>query len=68
MSDIVTIRFRVADVYKGRYISLYFDDKLIKKTKKKVLAPGEMENIVLKKEQLADYPEIKSITIKTEEE
>jgi len=67
MSDIVTIRFRVADVYKGRYISLYFDDKLIKKTKKKVLAPGEMENIVLKKEQLFDYPEIKSITIKTEE-
>jgi NADPH-dependent 2,4-dienoyl-CoA reductase/sulfur reductase-like enzyme len=67
MADTVTIRFRVADVFEGRYISLYFDDQLIKKTKKKVLAPGEMEKIILTKEQLSNYQNIKSITIKTEE-
>lgn len=68
MNALLTVRFRVSDVYTGRYISIYFGDSLIKKTKKKVLAPGEMEKVILKKEELAKYPEITSITIKTEEE
>lgn len=68
MNDSMSIKFRVDDVYKDRYISLYFDNELIKKTKKKILAPGEMEKLVLKKEQFSKYQDIKSITIKTEEE
>jgi len=68
MKDTVTVRFRVADVYKDRYISVYYDDKLVSKRKKKVLAPGEMEQVVLKKSSFADYPEISKITICTEVE
>lgn len=68
MSDLLTVRFRVDGVYTNRYISVYFGNKLIKKTKKKVLAPGEMEKVILQKEELSKYPEIESITIKTEEE
>ena len=49
MKDSVTVRFRVADVYKDRCIAIYYDDKLISRRKKKVLAPGEMEQVVLKK-------------------
>ncbi len=68
MKDTVTVRFRVADVYKDRYIAVYYDDKLISRKKKKVLAPGEMEQVVLKKSSFEGYPEIKQIKICTEVE
>lgn len=68
MKDRITVRFRVADVYKDRYISVYYDGVRVSRRKKKVLAPGEMEQVILQKESFADYPDIKSITICTEEE
>lgn len=68
MRDSVTVRFRVADVYKDRYISVYYDDQLISRKKKKVLAPGEMEQVVLSKKSLAEYPRTERITIRTEVE
>ena len=68
MRESVTVRFRVADVYQNRSISVYYDDKLISKRKKKVLAPGEMEQVVLKKESFAEYPDLSKITICTEVE
>ncbi len=68
MQDTVTVRFRVADVYKDRYISVYYDDKRVSKKKKKVLAPGEMEQVVLKKSSFAEYPDLRKITICTEVE
>ncbi len=68
MQDAVTVRFRVADVYKDRYISVYYDDKRVSKKKKKVLAPGEMEQVVLKKSSFAEYPDLGKITICTEVE
>lgn len=68
MRDQVTVRFRVADVYKDRFISVYYDDKRVVHRKKKVLAPGEMEQVVIKKESLKDYPDIKKIVVCTEVE
>ena len=68
MQDKITVRFRVADVYKDRYISVYYDGVQISKRKKKVLAPGEMEQVVLKKDSFADYPDLKNIVICTEVE
>ncbi len=68
MADKLTVRFRVADVYKNRYIAVYYDDRLISRRKKNVLAPGEMEQVILTKESFAEYPELKKITICTEEE
>ena len=68
MRDSVTVRFRVADVYRDRYISVYYDDQLISRKKKKVLAPGEMEQVVLTKKSLAEYPQTERITIRTEVE
>jgi hypothetical protein len=32
------------------------------------MAPGEMEQIILQKKKLADYPDLKTITIKIEQE
>lgn len=68
MQDSVTVRFRVADVYQNRYITVYYDDKVISKKKKKVLAPGEMEQVVLKKDSFTEYPDLTKITICTEVE
>ena len=52
MSDKIIVRFRVANVYKGKRIVVEADDKEIKSIKKKVLAPGEMEQLFLTKEEL----------------
>lgn len=67
MADKVTVRFRVADVYKNRSICVYYDGKLISKQKKHVLAPGEMEQVILQKKSFEEYPGLKEITIRTEE-
>ena len=67
MDDTLTVRFRVGQVYKGCAIATYFGDELISKRKRPVMAPGEMEQVILKKSQLAEYPDIENITIKIEE-
>ena len=67
MNDSVVVRFRVADIYNNRSIAVYYDGKLISSRKKKVMAPGEMEQVILKKDSFKDYPELKEIVIRTEE-
>jgi len=67
MEDAHTVRFRVGDVYQNCYVSVYFDEERVLHRKRPVVAPGEMEQVVLKKEQLQAYPDLKQITIKIEE-
>lgn len=67
MDDSITVRFRVGGVYKNCYVSAYFDDERVIKRKRPVVAPGEMEEIKLTKEQLLKYPDLKTITVKIEE-
>ena len=68
MDDKLTVRFRVGGVLKNCYISTYFDGERIMIRKRPVVAPGEMEEIKLTKEQLSQYPDLKKITIKVEKE
>ena len=67
MEDNLTVRFRVGDVYKNCVIATYYDDELISKRKRPVMAPGEMEQVILSKKKLAEYPELSKITIRIEE-
>ena len=67
MDDTLTVRFRVGQVYKGCAIATYFGDELISKRKRPVRAPGEMELVIWKKSQLAEYHDFENITIKIEE-
>ena len=67
MEDILTVRFRVGNVFRDKYISVYYDDERVAHMKKRVLAPGEMENVNIKKETLMKYPDLSKITIKVEE-
>ena len=68
MDDKLTVRFRVGRIFKDCYISVYFDEKRVMHRKRQVMAPGEMEEVKLEKEKLMQYPQLKTITIKIEEE
>lgn len=67
MEDILTVRFRVGSVYKNCFISVYLDDRRILHRKRPVMAPGEMEEVKLRKEELQQYPDLQAITVKLEE-
>ena len=68
MEDTLTVRFRVGAVYQNAFISVYLDGERIMHRKKQVMAPGEMEQVVLQKQKLAAYPNLKQITVKIEKE
>ena len=68
MEDNLTVRFRVGAVYKNCYISTYLNDERIARKKRPVVAPGEMEDIRLKKETLEAYPDLKIVTVRIETE
>ena len=67
IEDTLTVRFRVGDVFKSKAIATYFDDTLISKRKRPVMAPGEMEQVILDKKKLAEFPDLSKITIKIED-
>ena len=67
MDENLTVRFRVGGVFKNCYISAYFDDERVIHRKRPVVAPGEMQEIKLTKEQLLKYPDLQTITVKIEE-
>ena len=68
MAEKVVVRFRVADVYKDRYVSVYLNGERIQHKKKRVMAPGEMEQVILDKSTLAAVADLKEIRICTEVE
>lgn len=68
IDKLLEVRFRVGDVYKDSYLSVYFDDEREMHVKKRVLAPGEMETLKLQKTLFEKHPNCKKITIKVERE
>ena len=67
MEEKLTVRFRVGAVFKDVYISVYLGEKRIIHKKKKKLAPGEMEQIILKKTDLTSAEGLDRIVMKIEE-
>lgn len=67
MEDTLTLRFRVGDVYRNKSIGVYFGDKKVQTRKRQVMAPGEMEQVILKKEDLCSEPDLSEITVTIEE-
>ncbi|MDO4488009.1 MAG: FAD-dependent oxidoreductase [Eubacteriales bacterium] len=67
MNDKVVVRFRVADVYKNKAVCVYYGNERVQRIKKKVLAPGEMEQVIIMKKTLEGVnPD--SITVCLEEQ
>lgn len=67
MDEELTVRFRVGNVYKNCYISVYFDEVRMLHKKRQIMAPGEMEDVRITREQLMEVPDLKKITVKIEE-
>ena len=67
MADEQVIRFRVGAVYKNCYISAYLNNERLIHRKRQIMAPGEMEEIKLKKEQLESFDGLENITVRIEE-
>ena len=66
--DLVTVRFRVGSVLKDKFINVYMNGNRILHKKRPVMAPGEMETLLLKKADLLSYGEPESLEIRIEEE
>ena len=67
MDNLLTVRFRVGEVFKNSYVSVFFDDERVMHNKKRIMAPGEMEQVILQKTKLQESKP-KKITIKIEKE
>lgn len=67
MEDTLTIRFRVGNVYRDASVCIYFDDTCVSRRKKRVLAPGEMQNIVIRRKDLEEHAGIQTITLRIEQ-
>ena len=52
MADLTTIRFRVGSVFKDVDVVTYADGKELARLHKRVMAPGEMEQLILRKADL----------------
>ena len=68
VDDSILIRFRVGQVYENHGVSVYFDDERVLHRKKRVMTPGEMEQVLLNRELLTARPHLQSITLTLEEE
>lgn len=66
--DITVIRFRVGNVYKDSYLSVYLDNERMMHLKKRILSPGEMESVSIPKKWLTERPDLMKITITVEKE
>ncbi len=68
MAEKQVVRFRVGNVYRDSFLCVYYNDKCMSRVKKKVMAPGEMEQVILLKSKLEAFDGLESITIRIEQE
>ena len=71
MPDKLKVRFRVGKVVKNCAVDVYCNEenseKRIKTKKRPVVAPGEMEEILLGREELFKYPDLQQLIITVKE-
>ena len=56
LDEDLVIRFRSGNVYRDSYINVVFDGETKLHRRKPIITPGEMEQVILKKEDLASAP------------
>ena len=67
MEESLSVRFRVGKVYENVYVNVYLGNKRIVHKKRKKMAPGEMEQVILKKSDLTQELKFDKIIMKLEE-
>jgi len=68
MADRLVVRFRVGGVFENRYVSVYLDGERIQHRRKSILVPGEMEQVVLKRDELLAHADLSEVTVRLEED
>lgn len=68
MAEEQVVRFRVGNVYQDVYVALYYNDQLVLRRKKRVMAPGEMESLKLRRQELLGIENLHEITIRIEQD
>ncbi len=67
MEEKLILRFRVGGVLKNRTVAVYLDGERVLARKRPVMAPGEMEQVVLTRQMFREHGGTKRIRILTEE-
>lgn len=68
LEQLLTVRFRVGNVYKNPEICVYLGDKCLQRRKKQICAPGEMEQVIIKKTDIETMAPGETIRIAIETE
>ena len=63
MPEALTVRFRVGEVRRGCSVCVYIDGERMIRKKRPVVAPGEMEEVRLKRSLLESRPLAQEIVI-----
>lgn len=63
MGDSQQIRFRVDNIYQNKSVELCLNGKAINSRRKRMLAPGEMEQVVLKRGDLDEVSDLREISL-----
>lgn len=61
--DTILIRFRVDNIYKDEVLGIFADGKELRHMKKRMLAPGEMEEVRIKKSELLPFKDLKELVL-----
>jgi hypothetical protein len=67
MGDAVTVRFRVDGVYRNRYICVSLGGDCVIRRKKRIVTPGEMEEVKLTAEMFREHPGASLVTVSLQE-
>jgi len=67
LSDTLTVSFRVDNIYKGCCITVFAGEQKISRRKRPIMLPGEMEEIILKREAIQTLADSNEIVIRVEE-
>lgn len=67
VEELLTVRFRVGNVYRNCEICVYLGDKCVARRKKQICAPGEMEQVIIKKADIMEMADGDTIRIAIEE-
>lgn len=63
MGDTQLIRFRVDNVYRDKTVEVCLNGKAVSSRRKRMLAPGEMEQVVLRKADIEGLSELREIRL-----
>ncbi|MBR6072432.1 MAG: NAD(P)/FAD-dependent oxidoreductase [Acholeplasmatales bacterium] len=59
----ISFKLRVSNVFKDKYLEIKCDDEIIYSKKKTILTPGEMQNIILKEDDVIKLRNAKNIMV-----